>query len=322
MINYYKNLIMLLCLLFMVTACGTNLNEHSDYKETEFSNNEIIETPISSNFNDDKIDGTYRAFGYLDTAYFEIDNKLNFVSYYASGIEENSGKLKKIDDYNFDLITIENDKLMSIVFSNDYQQFNTKENTDIKYIKDNNDALLEQEVISKIEVCLYMFNEVITEKYSTEFYDEFLISVFDSNDSQKQTIPSRLIDPNSETPDGLYCDQLARFYYLVYNFDSKDELYNHLDDYFTDNFLLNFKNNINDNFIEFDNKLYLVRGGRGYGAETIDFDSFEIDTIPTIDVSARSLLFGEPYLQYEFEIIREDDLYKIDSFEFRDLVLD
>ena len=54
----------------------------------------------------------------------------------------------------------------------------------------------------------------------------------------------------------------------------------HLSDYFTDRYLKEIQSQIDENFIEYENNLYLVRGGRGYRSQTIDFDSIDIITTP------------------------------------------
>ena len=105
----------------------------------------------------------------------------------------------------------------------------------------------------------------------------------------------------------------GRTYQEVYSIKTIDELKKHLSNYFTQEYIKEIQPIIEENLVEYEDKLYLVRSGRGYGNETVDFESIQIKTTPQINVTLDILLFGEKDKTIDVEVIKEEGTYKINS---------
>ena len=296
-----KVIVIVLSLLIIISAIYFITNSYINNNES--NNNEN---------NDVNITGIWRAYGYKDTAYIVIDENLNFKSYYATGIQENTGKIIKENNYVFNLKTSDDKHIMTIQFNSDFKEFEIKEDNNIKYIKDDGDAISQKQLEETINNCLYMYNEVLTEEFALEYYDDYKKAAYDSD--SKQNIPSKLFNNDEDIPPTLYIDNLTKSYFEVYNFKTINEFKEHLSNYFTKEYISNnIQSLIDENLFEYENKLYLVRGSRGYGAESIDFDSIDINVIPNLEVSVNINLFNnfEKTVSVNFKL--DDGKYKIDS---------
>ena len=300
-------IILILVLVIIIAFVGFKvLNK----EEKVISNEDLEQTK------DISITGVWRAYGYLDTAYFDIKEDLSFTSYYANGNQENIGKIK-IDNNDktvANLETIDGKKIMSIDFDDKYAMFNIKEDTNkISYIKDLGDAISEDDIVTMVNADMYMLNEVLKEEFSVEFSDNIKKAAFKTDDPQKQKVPEEIFDINDDIPPQLYLDQLERSYYKVENFKTMQELKKHLEEYFTVSYLKEIQASIEENFMQVDSKLYLVRGSRGYGAGGVDFNSINIETTPKVKATVDTLFLNEKDKTLEIEFVKENKVYKINK---------
>ena len=120
---------------------------------------------------------------------------------------------------------------------------------------------------------------------------------------------------DDDIPPTLYMDNLARSYYEIYSIKKIEDLNKELSNYFTKNYISTMNSLVEENVIECENKLYLVRGARGYGAEKIDFDSLKISIIPNLEVKVNVNLFSEFEKVIDIKFKLEDGRYKIDSIK-------
>ncbi len=166
--------------------------------------------------------------------------------------------------------------------------------------------------------CMYMLNEVVREEFATEYYDsadQTKQAVYESEDAYKDYhLPIMLIAENETVPDGYIADPADASYFSVYNFSSKAELKEHLSLYFTQNYIENIQRSIDENFLEFEGALYLVRGGRGYGSEGIDLDTVDYDDMQNNIVIVDLVSHGEVYSKGYVIFVEEDGINKIDSY--------
>ena len=156
------------------------------------------------------INGIWRAYGYIDTAYIEINEKLEFISYYATGMEENKGVVKEKGKRTFDLETSDGKYIMTIVFNEKYESLEIQGNTEkVSFIKDDGYAISENELIEKINVAIYMLNEVITEEFSLEYYDTYKKAAF-TTEKPDTNKPDKLFAQDEDIPANLYQDELRK----------------------------------------------------------------------------------------------------------------
>ena len=203
---------------------------------------------------------------------------------------------------------------MSIDFDDKYAMFNIKEDTNkISYIKDLGDAISEDDIVTMVNADMYMLNEVLKEEFSVEFSDNIKKAAFKTDDPQKQKVPEEIFDINDDIPPQLYLDQLERSYYKVENFKTMQELKKHLEEYFTVSYLKEIQASIEENFMQVDSKLYLVRGSRGYGAGGVDFNSINIETTPKVKATVDTLFLNEKDKTLEIEFVKENKVYKINK---------
>ena len=80
-----------------------------------------------------------------------------------------------------------------------------------------------------------------------------------------QLVLDSLFPVQQELPDGAIQDPAAASYYPVQNFDSIEAVRTGLCAHMTEDAVADLAL-LEDNFLEYDGKLYLCRGGRGYGA--------------------------------------------------------
>ncbi len=168
--------------------------------------------------------------------------------------------------------------------------------------------------------CIYALNEVYKEIFSAEYYDSndmIKKAVYESEDAfNNGDEPAFLLDVAEPIPDGYFDDPTVLDYMPVYNFNSIQEINEHFSLYFTQNFIDHMQWSLDGNFKEFEGTLYLTRGGRGYGASSVDFDLIDdtnmIDNTLLID----TLLFGEPDGKVIVKFAEENGSLKIDSEEF------
>ena len=311
-------IICILCAVIGIVGIISLILGISTYQILKLENSEgnIIQTNNTKTNNIEKVDigGMWRAYGYVETAYFEIKEDLTFVSYYANGNEENQGKVK-INNKTAnmaDLETNDGKHIMTLHFDDKYTMFNIKgDSNSIPYIKDTGVAISEKDLIGVANNNIYMLNEVLREEFFLEYNDEYMKAAFKSEDIEKQKVPDKLFEANQDIPPTLYIDGAEKQYYKVLNFKSMEEFKKHLSSYFTDSYIKEIQEQIDENIIEYNDDLYLVRAGRGYGANTVDFDSIDIVTTPILKATVNTKLFDELDKTLEIEFIKDDGTYKI-----------
>ena len=83
-----------------------------------------------------------------------------------------------------------------------------------------------------------------------------------------------LYGQNDELPADCIEDPAAASYYPVLNFESIDQIREYAKKYMMDDQIPSYEV-LQNNFVEFDNQVYLCRGGRGYGNLLGDIDTLE-----------------------------------------------
>ncbi len=176
--------------------------------------------------------------------------------------------------------------------------------------------------VSEVDManCLYALNEI----YRDEFYAEY----YDTNDMIKRAVyksvddfnngaaPAMLLGINEDTPSGYFDDPTEVTYMPVYNFSSKEDIYEHFNLYFTQNYVSDMEWRIEHNFLEFDGALYLARGAMGYGAFSINLDTVDYVNVQNNTLIIEMLFFGEPDGYTVVKFVDENGALKIDSYNY------
>ena len=176
--------------------------------------------------------------------------------------------------------------------------------------------------IDRVEIdnCIYMLNEYLRDEFAVEYYDmpDYIKqAIFVEDAPSDLNMFDSLIGINEEIPGGYYFDPLARSYYPVYSHKNMNELLEHFNDYFTATYMEEIADRLSYEFAEFENTLYLVRGGRGYGSVMIDFDSVDYSNLEEDGtVAVDTLLFGEKDQIVIVEFDWSEGAAKINSLEF------
>lgn len=103
--------------------------------------------------------------------------------------------------------------------------------------------------------------------------DDSYLAVYESESAYADGMGNitLLFKPGEENKyTGYFPDPTDSLYYRVTNFKTNSEVRDNLKKYLSDNVIDKWFFN---DFLEYEEQLYLIRGSRGYGAETIDFDS-------------------------------------------------
>ncbi len=165
--------------------------------------------------------------------------------------------------------------------------------------------------------CIYALNEIYSDEFSAEYYDaEDMIkkAVYESEEAINENDgPSMLIGLNEAVPEGYLSDPADALYMPVYNFNSKAEISEHFSAYFTSRYVDDMQINLDYNFFEFEGALYIVRGGMGYGAYSVDFDSLDYSKMQNNQMVINTLFLGEPDGNVHVKFKQEDGSLKIDS---------
>jgi len=147
----------------------------------------------------------------------------------------------------------------------------------------------EEAFLEEIKPSIDVLNSCKTEEFCAEVDDSVTyIALFENEEDAYSEVskPDKLVETprdlsvaemEAEYPD-YYLDPAMIQYLKVTNFDSVKDIQNHiakyLDEAVTDYILEgNYEVWLNSSFSETTDDLYLMRGGRGYGAESYDKDS-------------------------------------------------
>ncbi len=185
--------------------------------------------------------------------------------------------------------------------------------------------------VNAIKACMYALSDVLGEVFIPEHnfnWDEEKYAVFKTEEEANTpySIPSMLINMGKAMPSGYFEDPSFASFYPVSNFSSKEDIYEYLSLYFTKSFISEQMQNIEDNFLEFDGGLYLVRGGRGYGYFNIDLDTINYQSIQNdillVDFLAGGEAFGYAYTVFDYEdgVLKIDDFYDALTYNFSNLI--
>lgn len=90
--------------------------------------------------------------------------------------------------------------------------------------------------------------------------------------------------------DGYTIDPSYADCYKVTNFDSLDAVREYLGQWLENSV---YEERLQENFMEYDGALYLVRGGRGYGTEKIDTVAITAQTADSVSATAKYYVFDE-----------------------------
>ena len=143
-------------------------------------------------------------------------------------------------------------------------------------------------------------NEVLKETFGTDFdwdaetYSR-LFKEEQTNGTAAEAIPD-LMMKNSEIrengiPEGYFEDAGEADCYLIENYNSKAEIYDALGKFLSEDI---FAEEIELNIIEYDGRLYMVRGGRGYGVRSCSCFVITEQTETQIKAAGNYFLHGDP----------------------------
>ncbi len=179
---------------------------------------------------------------------------------------------------------------------------------------------VEQVSTVSVENCIYALNEVYSDEFSAEYYDTegmTKIAVYESEEAYYNgDAPALLLDPNEATPDGYFADPATAAFMPVYNFNSKAEINEHFSNYFTQRYLNSIQSIINNNFLDFDGGLYLVRGGMGYGMFSVDFDTIDYTAMQDNTLLINRFFGGEADGKVKLTFAEESGSLKLDSANY------
>lgn len=172
------------------------------------------------------------------------------------------------------------------------------ENFDYFFVEKNGCPEIEQELIAEHVAAL---NEVFLETFCTGFDwdDETYARLFKTeqvNGTTAEAIPD-LMMKNSEIyengiPEGYYEDAGDADCYLIEDYYNKAEISAILGKWLSENV---FTEEIEQNIIEYDGRLYMVRGGRGYGVQSCAGFVITGQTETEITATGKYFLQGEPH---------------------------
>ncbi len=140
-------------------------------------------------------------------------------------------------------------------------------------------ASLDEEALQDVLApYLEAYDSCLRDTFGTEVEETGYLRCYGSEEDSFSGDPStikELIPDSNAVPEGLFLDPAYAYLYPVTNFRSMSELQEELGQWIDldADFL---KEGLALNFNEFDDALYLVRGGRGYGVHWIDPDSAKL----------------------------------------------
>ena len=176
-----------------------------------------------------------------------------------------------------------------------------------------------EEKKAQMESCIYMLNEIYMDEYSVEYYDtsnEMKKAIYASEEEYNNGGEMTLIGNSVKAPKNSFSDPLGKVYYPVYSMKSVKELTNHVSEYFSKDFMKEIEKNIKVNFVDYNNNLYLVRGGMGYGVYAVNFDTVDYSNEKENLVYIERLMNNELDKKVKINFVIEDGKYKINSDEF------
>ncbi len=113
------------------------------------------------------------------------------------------------------------------------------------------------------------YNSCLLETFGAEISESetFGRAYASESDSYSEGPVAAVFSYNSGAPSGLWEDPTYAMLYLVTNYSSVSEISADLSKYLDPSL---FTSTLSVDFVEYNGSLYMIRGSRGYGAETID----------------------------------------------------
>lgn len=172
-------------------------------------------------------------------------------------------------------------------------------------------AVTEEDIAPLMEA----FASVVAENFSVEAdYENGKSVIINSTDNSKKIVTQDEIRAADGSMDisafpGYEFDPTGASYYEVKNFKTEAELCDYLNRFMLPEI---YESGIAENFEEIDGILYLVRGGRGYGAVTCgNVVSIIPDASDSVQVTAERRLFEEPDGAFVLTVQEVDGVLKI-----------
>ncbi len=174
-----------------------------------------------------------------------------------------------------------------------------------------------EEFFEQAQGGMILLNSVYNEMFGAEsdYSEETLLYGAYENEQAFLNLedPAILYSDVEDVPEGYYVSPDSTRFYPVLNFNHIDELTANLSEYFTDAYMQTLQPGIEENFFEYNNTLYLVRYGRGYGSTSLDLDTVVLYEGEENALQAELLTFGEYDGEVIAEFIIEDGRWKIDA---------
>ncbi len=130
-------------------------------------------------------------------------------------------------------------------------------------------------------------HELFFAEYVQDVYYEFYFEDENSYwNSEWNTVPDVVVQAGTEngSTEGLFYDFYERTVMEVTNFKTKDEVREYMRQWLDDSVFEKEGSNVDFNFMEFDGKLYLLRGNRGYGV--VSYGNTEILSETETEITA------------------------------------
>ena len=160
------------------------------------------------------------------------------------------------------------------------------------------------------------YSSVTAEDFTAEVdYENGKAVVISSEDGSKKIVTRDEIRAADGSMDasafpGYELDPADASYYEVTNFKTSAELCDYLNQFMLPEI---YEDKLAENFEEIDGVLYLVRGGRGYGAVTCGQVEYIVPGADSLEVTAERLYFDEPDGAFVLTVKDVDGALKITS---------
>lgn len=167
-----------------------------------------------------------------------------------------------------------------------------------------------------IEPLIAAYGSVVAENFSAEAdFENDKCAIINSADGSKKIVTRDEIRAADGSMDasafpGYELDPADAAYYEVTNFKTESDIRDYLNQFMLPEV---YEDYLVQNFEEIDSTLYLVRGGRGYGAAACGQILSIVPGSDSIEVTVESLLFDEAYGAFILTVQDVDGVLKITS---------
>ncbi len=168
-----------------------------------------------------------------------------------------------------------------------------------------------------VEDCIAMLNKVYHSDFEAMYStaeEDMLIAVYQSGEAfENGEEPLMMLGLNEPIPEEYYIHPYEYTYSPVRNYQNKAEINEKFSPYLTEQYIKSMKWRLDNNFIEFEDELYIAHGGIEYQSFSIDFGSIDyadmLNHTLTIKTFYRATYNGTMMLKFA----EEDGTLKIDS---------